>query len=61
MKVGDPLTLRFGDTRVASKVEAVSGYEIAAEIPNPGGVLKVGSTTLDLELKPRSIIDRLRE
>jgi multidrug efflux pump subunit AcrA (membrane-fusion protein) len=61
VQLGDPLTLRFGDTRVATTVEAVSGYEIAAEISNPGGSLKVGNTLVDLELSPRSIIDRLRE
>jgi multidrug resistance efflux pump len=60
VRVGEPVTLHLGKLNPTATVEALSGYELAVEVPNPGGALKVGSTTADLELTPRSIFDRIR-
>jgi len=59
MHPGEPVTLRFGAVRAKTTIEAVSEYEIGAEIDNPGGLLKTGSMPVDLELEPSSFVSRL--
>lgn len=60
MQPGEAAVLRIGKVRVPTTLEAVSGYQVAMEIENPGGVLETGATPVDLELAPRSIFERLR-
>ncbi len=60
MRPGEAATLRFGPLDVKTTIEAVSAYEVGAEVENPGGLLKTGSATVDIELAPRSIFERLR-
>lgn len=56
IRAGDPVTVRVGDQRIATRVEAVTdNYEIVARLPNPGASLRAGSMAVDLQFKPTSI------
>ena len=58
---GEPLVIDFGSQqRVTTTIDSVSGFELAAEVPNADGALKTGSMSVDLELKPASVIQRMR-
>lgn len=54
VQVGSPIVVHVGDKRIETKAEAVSGYEIAAEVPNADLALKTGSVAVEIELPATS-------
>jgi HlyD family secretion protein len=56
--VGTPITVRIGEDRIHTTVEAVSGDEIAAEVPNLDGSLKPGVVQVQIDLPPSSLAKR---
>lgn len=57
---GDAMTLDFGNARQSTIVDSISGFDVAAEVPNEGGSLLPGSKPVTIELKPASAVQRLR-
>ena len=58
---GEKVTVDFGNNqRVVTTVDSVSEYEIAAALPNEKAEIKTGSQSVDLELKPMSVVNRLK-
>jgi multidrug efflux pump subunit AcrA (membrane-fusion protein) len=60
VKVGEPMTVKFNGEKLATTVEAVTDYELAGEVDNANGKLKIESTPVELKLSPKSILRRLR-
>jgi multidrug resistance efflux pump len=58
--VGDIITLRFGQLPYTTKVESIGDDTVTAEISNPAHVLKTGNAQAILELKPKSLLERIR-
>jgi multidrug efflux pump subunit AcrA (membrane-fusion protein) len=60
VRVGEAMTVRFHGQKLDTTIEAVSDYELAGEVANPNGTLKIESTPVELYLTPKSIMRRLR-
>jgi biotin carboxyl carrier protein len=53
VEAGAPLTVKIGQDRVDTKVDAVTEDEIVAEVPNPDRTLRTGNVSAELELPAR--------
>lgn len=56
--VGTPITVKIGDEHYATKVEAVSGNEVAAELQNQSGSLKPGNVKVLIDVPPSAAVPR---
>lgn len=58
LEIGTPITVKIGEDRIHTRVDAVSGDEIAAELPNPNGELKAGVVQVQIDLPPSPLARR---
>ncbi len=59
-QVGTPIRVKIGQDRIDTKIEAVSGNEIAFEIPNPDGKLRPGTVKVAIDIPPSTRSDAPR-
>jgi multidrug resistance efflux pump len=59
VRVGEPVTVRAGQTKLETAVTAVNDYQLVARFPNPGA-LEPGPLNVELELPARSFWQQLK-